>query len=68
MKVHFDQFHPMRGHAEEGAVIIAKSGKEFTIQNKIGGWMIYGPDNKPCTGYLPTAYDVARFVNSLENH
>ena len=58
----------MRGHVADGCIIIAPSGKEFTLKNTLKGWMVYGPDNLPITGYLPSAYDVEFFVvNGLQN-
>jgi hypothetical protein len=63
MKTTTENFHAMRGHVAEGCVIVAPSGKEFTIKSTINGWMIYdNSDNLPVSGYLPSAYDVEHFV------
>jgi hypothetical protein len=69
MKTTVDQFHPMRGHVADGCIVVAPSGKEFTIKNTIKGWMVIGPNGHPCSGYLPAATDVAYFVvNGLQSH
>jgi hypothetical protein len=69
MKVKNDQFTMMKGHVLDGCIIISPSGKEFVLVNTIHGWMINGPDGQPCSGYLPSAYDVEFFiVNGLQTH
>ena len=69
MKVHSEQFHPMLGHVAEGCVIVAPSGREFTLRHGSGGWIMHGPDGRPCSGWLPSANDVTRFVVSgLQSH
>ena len=62
MKTTVEQFHSMRGHVADGCIIIAPSGREFTLKNHIKGWMIHGQDGLPITGYLKTANDVTFFV------
>jgi len=62
MKTTTDQFHVMRGHVAEGCIVIAPSGREFTIKNTLRGWMVHGPDGCPISGYLPAAADVEYFV------
>lgn len=62
MKTTTDRFHSMFGHVAEGCVVVAPSGKEFTLRHGSGGWMFDGPDGKPCSGWLPTAADVTHFV------
>ncbi len=63
-----ENFHVMRGHVAEGCQIKAPSGKIFTLRNTMQGWIIDGPDGLPCSGYLPSAYDVEYFVvNGLQN-
>ena len=33
------------------------------------GWQVSGPDGLPCSGYLPSAFDVEYFiVNGLQSH
>lgn len=69
MKVESTKFHSMLGHVTDGCIIIAPSGKEFKLVNKIKGWVIVGPDGLECSGYLPSAYDVEYFVvNGLQSH
>lgn len=69
MQVNSQDFHTMRGHVIDGCIIIAPSGKRFTLVNTIRGWMVHGPDNLPCSGYLSSAYDVEFFVvNGLQTH
>lgn len=69
MKVAQDKFHSMLGHVEDGCIIIAPSGKEFTLKHTMQGWVINGPDGLPCSGYLPSAFDVEYFVvNGLSSH
>jgi hypothetical protein len=63
MKTTTENFHTMRGHVAEGCVIVAPSGREFTIKNTIKGWMIHdNRDGLAVSGYLPAAVDVERFV------
>jgi hypothetical protein len=63
MKTTTENFHAMRGHVAEGCVIVAPSGREFTIKNTINGWMIHdNSDGLAVSGYLPAAVDVERFV------
>lgn len=69
MKVKSTNFHTMLGHVIDGCIIIAPSGKEFTLVNKIKGWVVVGPDGAECSGYLLSAYDVEYFVvNGLQSH
>lgn len=62
MKTTTRDFHSMRGHVEDGCVICAPSGKEFTLKSTMRGWMILGPDGSEVSGYLPSAGDVEMFV------
>ncbi len=57
-----DQFHTMRGHVTDGCFITSPSGKQFTLRATMRGWMVYGPDNLPVSGNLPSAFDVEYFV------
>ena len=69
MQVNSQDFHTMRGHVADGCIIIAPSGKQFTLVNTMRGWVVHGPDNLPCSGYLPSACDVEFFVvNGLQSH
>lgn len=62
MKTTTEQFTAMKGHVAEGCTIVAPSGKEFTLKNTLRGWVVHGPDGLPCSGYLPSAFDVEYFV------
>lgn len=62
MQTTTDQFHTMRGHVADGCTIVAPSGKKFTLRSTMRGWMIYGSDNLPVSGNLPSASDVEFFV------
>lgn len=62
MKTTTENFHSMRGHVTDGCIIVAPSGKEFTLVNTMKGWQINGPDGLPVSGNLPTAIDVEMFV------
>ena len=67
MKIKSSQFTSMKGHVADGCVVIAPSGKEFTIKNTMKGWQIIGFDGLPCSGNLPSAFDVEYFVvNGLQ--
>lgn len=69
MKIKSSEFTSMKGHVADGCVVIAPSGKQFTIKNTMKGWTIHGPDNLPCSGNLPSAFDVEYFVvNGLQSH
>ena len=69
MKVHSNQFTSMKGHVADGCIVIAPSGKEFTIRNTLKGWEVCGLDGIPCSGNLPSAFDVEYFViNGLQTH
>ena len=69
MKVKTSEFTSMKGHVAHDCVVVAPSGKEFTIKNTLKGWMVYGSDNRPVSGYLPGAFDVEYFVvNGLYSH
>lgn len=69
MKVKSTEFTMMKGHVADGCVIVAPSGKEFTLVNTMKGWMVNGSDGLPCSGNLPSAYDVEYFiVNGLQTH
>jgi len=64
-----NEFTAMKGHVTHGAIIIAPSGKKFTLKNTMNGWQIIGPDNNACSGNLPSAFDVEYFVvNGLYSH
>jgi hypothetical protein len=69
MKVHSNQFTSMKGHVADGCIVIAPSGKEFTIRNTLKGWEVCGSDGIACSGNLPSAFDVEYFViNGLQTH
>ena len=69
MKVNSNQFTSMKGNVTDGCIIIAPSGKEFTLINTMRGWIVNGPDGLPCSGNLPSAFDVEYFVvNGLQTH
>ena len=62
-------FTAMKGHVSDGCIIIAPSGKNFTLINTMKGWRIIGHDGVACSGNLPSAFDVECFVvNGLETH
>jgi hypothetical protein len=68
MKTSTDYFHTMRGHVADGCIIVAPSGKEFTLKHTMRGWMIFGPDGQAVSGILPSASDVEYFVvNGLQS-
>jgi hypothetical protein len=69
MKVKSDNFTSMQGHVADGCIVVAPSGKEFTLKNTMKGWILNGPDGLPCSGNLPSAFDVEYFVvNGLQTH
>ncbi|CAB4151673.1 hypothetical protein UFOVP601_28 [uncultured Caudovirales phage] len=69
MKVQSQNFTTMRGHVEDGCVIVAPSGKEFTLRSTMTAWRIVGPDGIECSGNLKSAFDVEYFVvNGLQSH
>jgi hypothetical protein len=69
MIVKSTEFTSMKGHVADNCIIIAPSGKQFTLINTIKGWTILGNDGLPCCGILPTALDVEYFViNGLYSH
>ena len=62
-------FTAMKGHVSDGAIIIAPSGKRFTLKNTMKGWEVLGNDGLPCSGNLSSAFDVEYFVvNGLSSH
>jgi hypothetical protein len=69
MKVNSTEFTSMKGHVADGCVIIAPSGKVFTLKNTMKGWTVLGADGLPCSGNLSSAHDVEYFVvNGLQTH
>lgn len=62
MKTKQQNFTAMKGHVADGQVVIAPSGKEFTIVNTIRGWVVNGPDGLAISGNLPSAFDVEYFI------
>ena len=69
MRVQSEKFHTMLGHVSDGCVIIAPSGKEFTLKSTMTGWRIVGPDSVECSGNLRSAFEVEYFVvNGLQTH
>lgn len=69
MKVHSNDFTTMKGHVTDGCIIIAPSGKLFTLQATMRGWQVNGPDGLPCSGNLSSAFEVEYFiVNGLQTH
>ena len=68
MKTTTDQFHHMKGHVTDGCVIVAPSGREFTLRMASRGWVVLNPDGSECSGNLPGWLDVEIFViNGLQN-
>ena len=69
MQVKSTEFTSMKGHVADGCIVTAPSGKTFTLKNTMKGWQVSGPDGLPCSGYLPSAFDVEYFiVNGLQSH
>lgn len=69
MRVKSDHFTSMKGHVAEGCVIVAPSGKEFTIKSTMKGWRICWPDGSEFSGNLNSAWEVEYFVvNALQTH
>jgi len=69
MMVKSTEFTSMKGHVADGCIIIAPTGKQFTLKNTMKGWTILGSDGLPCSGILPSALDVEYFVvNGLYSH
>jgi len=62
MRTTVEQFHIMRGHVADGCIIVAPSGREFTLKNTMQGWQVHDSDGHPRSGYLPSADDVTYFV------
>lgn len=63
MQTTSEQFHSMRGHVSEGCIITSPSGREYTLKNHIGGWMVHAnTGGLAISGYLPSARDVETFV------
>jgi hypothetical protein len=62
MRTTAKDFHSMRGHVADGCVIVAPSGKEFTLKNTMKGWVVVGPDGESCSGNLKSAWEVEYFV------
>ena len=68
MKIHSNKFTTMLGHVEDGCIIIAPSGREFTLRNTMSGWVVVGPDGVDCSGNLKSARDVEFYiVNGLQS-
>ena len=69
MLVKSTEFTSMKGHVADGCTILAPSGKKFTLKNTMKGWQVIGPDSLPCSGNLPSAFEVEYFiVNGLQTH
>jgi hypothetical protein len=69
MKIKSTEFTAMKGHVADGCIVISPRGQEFTIKNTMKGWHIVGSDGFPCSGNLPSAFDVEYFVvNGLQTH
>lgn len=68
MKIKSSDFTAMKGHVADGCLVIAPSGKEFTIKNTMKGWQVNGDDGLACSGNLSSAFEVEYFVvNGLQN-
>jgi len=69
MQIKSNEFTAMKGHVADGCIIIAPSGKQFTLKNTLKGWTICYQDGSECSGNLPSAFDVEYFViNGLQIH
>lgn len=53
MKTTQDDFHPMRGHLEDGTQVEMRNGDTLTIKAVTAGWQLVGPDGRPFG--VPTA-------------
>ena len=62
MIVKSTEFASLKGHVADDCIIIAPSGRQFTLKNTIKGWTILRGDGSPCSGILPSAHDVEYFV------
>ena len=63
------EFTALKGHVIDGCIIIAPSGKRFSLKNTMKGWKVLGNDGLPCSGNLSSAFEVEYFVvNGLSSH
>lgn len=53
MKTTQDDFHPMRGHLEDGTQIEMRNGDTLTIKAVTAGWQLVDQDGRPFG--VPTA-------------
>jgi hypothetical protein len=69
MQVKSTEFTAMKGHVADGCLVVAPSGKQFSIKNTMQGWSVLDADGRPVSGNLPSALDVEYFVvNGLYSH
>lgn len=56
------EFHPMRGHVIEGALVTMDNGDTLKLRATMNGWVLDGPSES--SSELPTAAHVERYILS----
>jgi hypothetical protein len=63
MKVHAKDFHPMRGHVEDGAVVMFSDGSELTLRSSMRGWKLIDQAGVPAFAEeIPSAFELTRLI------
>lgn len=61
MKTTQDEFHPMRGHVEDGCIIHMRNGDDVTLKNTMRGWQLFIGD-RPHAAPTTSAHVIACLV------
>ena len=64
MKIKASEFHPMRGHMEDGKEIVLSSGKVLTLKSAWMGWKLM--DGGQCVCQSNNCYDIAVHIQKME--
>jgi hypothetical protein len=66
MRVEANHFHPMRGHVEDGCVVVFSDGRELTIKSDWPGWHLVDKDGRQVGEKASGAYDLVSVILAQE--
>lgn len=59
-----DEFHPLRGHMEDGAEIVMRNGTTLVLRAVMSGWQLYDKQGREFGSPTASAHDIASLVTS----
>lgn len=60
------QFHPMRGHMEDGAIVRFDSGRRLTLNQTMRGWTLSDDQGARVFGPAGSAHEVTAAIVKMD--